>query len=232
MPLLIFKYINQHDPYFRACLFLLSLWPVTTLSYHYYSGFLGFNPYEELIKTTGKWAIIFLMLSLSITPVRRWLCWLCTYFSWKYGKRLSDWNFLIKSRRMIGLFSFAYATCHFVVYIHFDLAWDLLFLYEDILDRQFLQLGLLCFFTLVPLAITSYGKIRKKMGKHWRRMHRSAYFAGILAVLHYYSLAKVGNIEPLYYVAVLTVLLGHRILVRWHRDWYKKVDNGMEVKTR
>ena len=232
MPLLIFKYINKHDPYFRICLFLLSFCPVSSLVYHYYTGFLGFNPNEELIKTTGKWAVIFLMLSLSITPLRRWLCWLCTHFSCKYGKRLSDWNFLIKSRRMIGLFSFAYAACHVVIYAHFDLAWDWLFLYEDILGRQFLQFGLLCFFILVPLAVTSYDPIRKRMGKYWRRLHRSAYFDGVLAILHYYSLAKVGNTEPLYYIAALSVLLGHRVLIRCYRSWYRKVDNGMAVTSR
>jgi methionine sulfoxide reductase heme-binding subunit len=186
------KYFTQ----LKAALFLLSLYPVLRLVWFAYAGQLGANPIELITRSLGTWTLVFLLITLSITPLRK----------------LINWPWLIKLRRMAGLFAFFYATLHFITYIWLDQFFDLSSIYKDVIKRPFITIGFAAFVLLIPLALTSTNAMMKKLGgKNWQMLHRLIYPIGIFAVLHYWWLVKKDITQPLIYASVLTVLLGYRI---------------------
>jgi sulfoxide reductase heme-binding subunit YedZ len=176
--------------------FLLCLSPLGFLSARAYTGRLGANPIEFVQHFTGDWTLRFLLITLSITPLRRLL-------------NLPD---LIRFRRMLGLFAFFYVSLHFLTYIGPDQAFDLPAMLKDVAKRPFITLGFTGFVLLIPLAITSTkGWIRRLGGKNWQALHRLIYIAALCGVIHYYWLVKSDHRLPLLYAALLGVLLLYRL---------------------
>lgn len=185
------KYFTQ----LKAALFLAALFPLLRLAGLAYFSLLGANPIEFITRSLGTWTLVLLLVTLSITPLRH----------------LSGWSWLIRLRRMAGLFAFFYALLHFITYIWLDQFFDLSGIYKDVIKRPFITIGFAAFVLLLPLAITSTNAMRKKLGRRWQMLHRLIYPIAILAVLHYWLLVKQDVTQPLIYAAVLCVLLGYRV---------------------
>ena len=160
-----------------------------------FAGRLGANPIEEVLHRTGWWTLTILLATLSVTPLRR----------------LTGWNRLIRYRRLLGLFAFAYATAHFLGYVVLDqwFAWP--FIVEDIRERPFILVGFTAWLLLIPLAATSTAGWIRRLGGRWRRLHRLVYLVAALGSLHFYWRVKADTREPLVFVAVLVVLLLFRL---------------------
>lgn len=162
---------------------------------------LGANPIEEVVHRLGWWGLVFLMLSLAVTPVRR----------------LTGWNRLVRHRRFVGLVAFGYLTAHFLSYVVLDqfFAWS--YILEDIVERPFIMSGFAAWLLLIPLAITSTRRWIRQLGRRWVKLHRLVYVAGALGVLHFYWKVKADTREPLIFAVVLLMLLLLRIPMvrRW-----------------
>ncbi len=223
----ILKYLNQHDGQLRLAIFSLSTLPFIRLYLDYWFDDLGINPFASLIERSGFWGVFFLLVTLAITPFRRWFSWLSSLLRLSYGKRLSDWNYLIKCRRMLGLWSLFYVSIHLLIYLHFELGWWLEDFWLDITERYFITFGLVSWVLLVLLGITSPDRIRRAMGKKWRQLHRSIYALAILSIIHIYLEAKPTETDPYWYGLIVFVLLMHRIVVSKFRTLRRKDDTGM-----
>ncbi|MEA2660053.1 MAG: methionine sulfoxide reductase heme-binding subunit [Candidatus Binatota bacterium] len=182
----------------KPLVFLLCLIPFGQLAYNAYTGDLGVNPIETITRFTGSWALIFLLGSLAVTPLRR----------------LTRWNELIKFRRMLGLFAFSYALAHFSTYLVLDLFFDWAAIGKDILKRPYVTAGFTAFVLMIPLAITSTAAMIRRLGKRWQQLHRLVYLAAIGGVIHFYWLVKADIRRPAQYGAVLALLLGYRLVVK------------------
>jgi sulfoxide reductase heme-binding subunit YedZ len=173
---------------------------------------LGANPLEVITHSTGDWTMRFLLITLAITPLRK----------------LTKQTWLIRFRRMLGLFAFFYGSLHFLTYIWFDKAFDVHAMIEDIAKRRFITMGLTGFVLMVPLAATSTAwAIRKMGGKKWQRLHQLIYVSAIAGVIHYIWLVKADLTKPLQYGAILGVLLLYRI-VMWAKP--KRPRKGAVVR--
>ncbi|HEV8588255.1 MAG TPA: protein-methionine-sulfoxide reductase heme-binding subunit MsrQ [Pyrinomonadaceae bacterium] len=162
----------------------------------------GANPLEFVTRTTGMLTLVFLFLTLAVSPLRRIL----------------GLNWLIKFRRMLGLFAFFYGSLHLLTYISFDRFFRLTTIPGDIATRRFIAVGMAAFFLMFPLAITSTDAMIKRLGgKRWARLHRVVYAAGILGVLHYYMLVKSDVRLPLTFAFLLAVLLGFRAFTKYYQ---------------
>ena len=182
----------------KPLVFLLCLIPFGQLAYNAYTGDLGVNPIETITRFTGSWALIFLLGSLAVTPLRR----------------LTRWNELIKFRRMLGLFAFSYALAHFSTYLVLDLFFDWAAIGKDILKRPYVTAGFTAFVLMIPLAITSTAAMIRRLGKRWQQLHRLVYLAAIGGVIHFYWLVKADIRRPAQYGAVLALLLGYRLAAK------------------
>jgi methionine sulfoxide reductase heme-binding subunit len=180
----------------KVPVFILALVPVALLLRGALTGNLGVNPAETIQLTTGRWALKFLLLSLAITPVRR----------------LTGWNILIQYRRMLGLFAFFYVTLHFTAYWAFDLGFAFGAMVADVVKRPFITMGFAAFLLLIPLALTSTKGWIRRLGKRWARLHRLVYVAAIFAIVHFAWKVKVFTGDPVIYAAILTALLGFRVV--------------------
>ena len=161
---------------------------------------LGANPIETIIRDLGNWALRFLLITLTITPLRK----------------LSGMNWLLRLRRMLGLFAFFYALLHFNIYLGLDQSYDWAEIAKDILKRPFITIGMLTFALMIPLAITSNAAAIKALGgKAWQKLHQLVYVLAICAVLHYWWLVKLDTTQPAIYAALLTLLLGIRLWWSW-----------------
>jgi sulfoxide reductase heme-binding subunit YedZ len=156
---------------------------------------LGANPVEALLHELGVWGLRFLLLSLAITPLRRW----------------TGLNWLIRFRRMLGLFAFFYVVLHFLVYAVLDQGLDFGAIIEDIIKRPYITLGMTALLLLMPLAATSTLAMMRRLGKNWQKLHRLVYVIGVLAVWHFYWQVKLDTLEASLYVLILVVLLFTRI---------------------
>ncbi|MCB1825757.1 MAG: protein-methionine-sulfoxide reductase heme-binding subunit MsrQ [Candidatus Competibacteraceae bacterium] len=185
---------TRFPPYGKPLVFCVSLLPLAWLCWLAWQDRLGTNPVETLSHRTGDWSLRFLLLTLAVTPLRR----------------LSGWNWLLKFRRMLGLFAFFYVCLHFGVYLIFDQFFDLPAILEDIAKRPYITVGFAGFLLLIPLAATSTNGMIKRLGRNWRRLHRLVYLIGVLGVVHYWWLVKADISEPLLYAGLLTALLGYR----------------------
>jgi sulfoxide reductase heme-binding subunit YedZ len=176
--------------------------PLVLLGHRAWTDDLGANPISFVTNTLGDWALRILLMSLAMTPLR-----VVFGLSWP-----------IALRRLLGLFAFAYVCLHFAVWIALDVFFDWPRMWADVVKRPYITLGILALLSLLPLAATSTtGAIRRLGARAWTRLHRLAYVAGILAVLHYVWLAKVGVTDPYWYAGALAVLLGVRV---W--DWGRR----------
>ena len=159
------------------------------------TGSLGANPVEKLTRWTGMTALVLLLTSLAVSPVRR----------------LTGWNPLIKLRRPVGLFAFFYASIHFVIWFAFYNVFDLGYMWADIIERRFVTAGMAAFVVMLPLAATSTQWAIRKLKKRWGILHRGAYLAGILGVVHYFWLVKADTRLPWVFALVLAALLAFRL---------------------
>jgi sulfoxide reductase heme-binding subunit YedZ len=187
----------------KTALFILCLLPLAHYAAGLWQDTLGANPIEALTRGLGDWALRLLLITLAVTPLRR----------------LSGWAWLLKLRRMLGLFAFFYASLHLIAYLWLDQFFDWAEIGRDILKRPFITVGMATFLLLAPLAATSTkAMIRRLGGQRWQRLHRLIYPAALLAVLHFTWMVKVDVREPALYGVILAVLLGLRA---WWRidDW-------------
>ena len=186
----------------KPLVFIAALVPLAWLVFIVLTGRTSANPAEDIHLTTGIWALRFLLITLAITPVRR----------------VTRWNILIQYRRMLGLFAFFYATLHLTGYLVFDqLVMEegaLRRVIADIAKRPFITFGMTAFVLMVPLALTSTKGWIRRLGRRWQMLHRLIYLSGIAACLHFVWKVKVAIGEPVYYAAILALLLGFRLLWR------------------
>lgn len=178
----------------------LALTPLAILAWQFWdvysrnSDALGADPVAEIEHRLGLWALRFLMLALAITPLRQ----------------LTEQPVLVRFRRMLGLYVFAYACLHFSAYLVLDLRGYWTQIFEDIAKRPYITVGFTAWLLLLPLAITSTKGWIKRLGRNWGRLHKLVYAVGVLAVLHFWWLVKSDIREPLLYAVILAVLLGWR----------------------
>jgi len=188
----------------KVALFLVCLVPLGKLvlaTFGLAGMSLGANPIEELIHGFGKWGLNFLLITLAVTPVRR-----LTGFSW-----------LMRFRRMLGLFAFFYVLMHFLTYAGLDQRFDLPVIVEDVIERPYITLGMTALILLLPLAITSTNSMMRRLGRRWQKLHRLVYVISILGVWHFYWQVKQDILEPLIYALILALLLCFRVVIRWRR---------------
>lgn len=157
---------------------------------------LGPDPHKTLLHTTGLWALNSLMITLSITPVSRWI----------------KWPLLMTVRRMCGLFVFFYASAHFWVFIQFIVEFDWSLILSELIKRPYITIGFIAWLLLIPLALTSTNGMIRQLGKSWRKLHKLVYLIGILAVWHFTWQVKLVITEPVIYIVILVILLGWRDL--------------------
>jgi methionine sulfoxide reductase heme-binding subunit len=187
---------NRMQKLFKPIVFLLALVPAAYLGFRTYTNDLGVNPAETLQLETGEWALKFLLITLAITPLRR----------------LTGWNRVIQYRRMVGLFSFFYATLHFLTYIVLDKYFAFDEMLADVAKRPFITAGFIAFVSMVPLAITSTKGWIRRLGRRWQSLHRLIYVSGVAAAVHFVWKVKVPIGEPVYYAIAVAVLLGFRVV--------------------
>jgi methionine sulfoxide reductase heme-binding subunit len=184
--------------YFKPIIFLACLAPLGRLVWRGVHADLGANPIESITHGTGDWTLIFLLLTLSITPLRK----------------LTRQYWLINFRRMIGLFAFFYGCLHLMTYVWLDKFFDVHEMVADIAKRRFITAGMTAFVLMIPLALTSTRwSIRKLGGKRWQALHRLIYLSAAAGVIHYIWLVKADKRKPLEYGAVLGALLLYRIAI-------------------
>ena len=185
----------------KLVLLVNALVPLGLLLTDVYRKRVGANPLEFVTRTTGILTLVFLLISLAMTPVRR----------------ITGLNWLTRFRRMLGLFAFFYGSLHLMTYVAFDRFFHLTTIPGDVAKRPFIAIGMTAFFLMVPLAITSTDKMVKRLGgKRWIRLHRIVYLSGAFGVLHYYMLVKSDVRPPLTFAFVLALLLGFRLFAKYY----------------
>jgi sulfoxide reductase heme-binding subunit YedZ len=184
----------------KPLVFVLCLVPATLVVTDAFelTGSLGANPVEAIQDRFGIWGLRFIMITLAVTPLRK----------------LTGWNWLVRFRRMLGLFAFFYVLMHFLTWLFLDQGLLLSAIVEDIVDRPFITIGFTALVLLIAMAATSTRGIRRRLGKRWQRLHYSIYAVGILGVWHFWWQVKLDTSEPAIYAVILAVLLGYRLFGR------------------
>jgi len=184
----------------KLVLLINGLVPLVLLLWDVWRRRAGANPTQFVTHTTGMLALVFLTISLAVTPVRR----------------VTGANWLVTLRRTLGLFAFFYGSLHLLTYVAFDRFFDLKSVPADVLKRPFIAVGMMALLLMIPLALTSTNRMVKRLGgKAWGRLHRMVYLAGVAGVIHYWMLVKADTRLPLTFAFVLAVLLGYRLLIRF-----------------
>ena len=183
--------------YYKIIVFFLSLWPIYIITYQIIFNQLGPEPVDRIINHFGEWTLIFILLTLSMTPMR------------KITKSL-EW---IKFRRMLGLYAFFYASVHMLSYVGLDYRFDFAPLINDVLKKKFIFIGFSAWLLLIPLAVTSSEKMVRLLKHNWKKIHRLIYVIAIFGVLHFIWLSKTIFFKPLIFLIVLIILLLFRIKV-------------------
>jgi sulfoxide reductase heme-binding subunit YedZ len=194
---MVFNPTARQTGWIKAAVFVAALIPLARMVYLTVTGQLV-EPLEFITRSTGDWTLYFLCFTLAVTPVRR----------------LLKWNWLVKLRRMLGLYMFFYGVLHFMTFLWFDHFFDLADMWKDVLRRPFITVGFIAFVLLIPLAVTSTnGMIRRLGGKRWQWLHRLIYVIAPLAILHFWWMkaGKHNFTEPIIYGSILAVLLAARI---------------------
>lgn len=189
------------------------LWHVAALC----SGRAGPDPLTRLVHGSGHWALVGLLATLAITPLRRASVWLARRAAVRFGRRLADWNFLVRHRRALGLWSFFYASVHVALHAVLE-AGSLAEWLRDVGERRFVQLGLAAFVLLVPLAVTSTRGWMRRLQRRWTHLHTLVYPAVALALLHAWWQTKHGHEPPVALVAIGAGLLVARLVAWWVGD--------------
>ena len=187
--------------FLKTAVWIGCLAPLGRLLYRGLTTGLGANPIEFVTLSTGTWTLVFLLTTLAITPLRR----------------LAGQNWLIKFRRLVGLFAFFYACLHFTTYIWLDKFFDLAEILKDITKRPFITAGFLAFVLLVPLALTSTAGAIRRLGRRWQLLHSLIYVSSSAAVVHYWWQVKADIRQPALYAAILAALLLLRLMGRLAR---------------
>lgn len=180
---------------YKPVIFFICLVPLILLFRNFYLDQLGANPFEVLTRNTGEWTLRFILITLAMTPLRQ----------------LSGSAWPLKLRRMLGLFSFFYVCVHLSTYLWLDHFFDWDEIITDIIKRPYITIGMLAFILLIPLAITSNKIMMRRLGKHWKSLHKLVYLISVLGVLHFLLLVKADLLEPLIYASILFLLL----TLRW-----------------
>lgn len=176
---------------------LNALIPLAYLAYDGYRGQLGANPLEFFLRTTGVLTLTFILITLSVTPLRK----------------IFGWNGLIKYRRMLGLYAFFYALIHLITYSIFDKSLDVRAIVADVWQRPFIAVGMTAFTMLLPLAVTSTnGWVKRLGGKNWSRLHKLSYVIAVLGVIHFWMIVKSDVFYPVIFGFIVAVLLGYRLV--------------------
>ena len=187
----------------KPVIFLACMFPLGQLLYYGFTDDLTANPIEYITRFTGSWALIILLASLGITPLRK----------------ITGWNDLIKFRRMLGLFAFFYVVLHFSTFVVLDHFFDFERIVKDIYKRPYVTAGFTAFVLLIPLALTSTAGMIRRLGKRWQQLHRLVYVAAVAGVIHFYWLVKADIRRPVQYAAVLLLLLGYRVVMIGAQRW-------------
>ncbi|MBC7414764.1 MAG: sulfoxide reductase heme-binding subunit YedZ [Herminiimonas sp.] len=186
----------------KASLFALALLPFLRLVVFTFTDRLGANPVEFITRNTGDWTLYFLCITLAITPLRR----------------LTGWVWLVRLRRMEGLFAFFYVALHFMTFLWFDHAFDVAEMWKDVIKRPFITVGFIAFVLLIPLAASSTNAMIKRIGaRRWQWLHRLIYLIAPLGILHYWWMkaAKHNFEQPLLFGAIVATLLLMRLYWSW-----------------
>lgn len=184
----------------KAAIWIAAGWPGADLFYRAFWGDLGVNPAETLLLTSGETALVLLLASLAVTPIRR----------------LTGWNRIQSVRRLLGLWAFFYGAAHLSFYVLFDQAclyWSdcqLQAIVDDVIKRKFILSGMVAFLAMLPLALTSTQWSIRRLGKRWQTLHRLAYVAGAAGVIHFVWKTKVPEVEPYTYAGIFVALMGVR----------------------
>jgi len=181
---------------FYPAVFLGCLWPGVVLIRRTFQGDLGVNPVETLLHETGRTALTLLLVTLTITPIRR----------------LTGWNRVQRVRRLLGVWSFAYAFSHFTIYVVFNHVGDVAAIWSDVTERPFIFMGMLALVILTLLAATSTNGMIRRLGRRWQRLHRLVYVAAVAGIVHFVWGQKADIREPLWWAAFLAILLGLRVI--------------------
>jgi sulfoxide reductase heme-binding subunit YedZ len=197
---------KTRDRLIWLAIWLACLFPLAQLVFLLFANELGANPIEKLIRSLGEWALRFLLIGLTITP----------------AAKLLRQPRLIRYRRMIGLWAFTYVTLHLSSYVVLDHFFDWPTIGKDIVKRPYITIGMAAFVMLIPLAITSWDRLRRKLGpRRWNALHRLIYLIAVFGVIHFYLLVKADRTAPLIYGALLAILLGYRAWA-WARSPKRK----------
>jgi sulfoxide reductase heme-binding subunit YedZ len=189
---------------FYLLVFLGCLWPGTVLVWRTLQQDLGVNPVETLLHETGRAALTMLLITLTVTPIRR----------------LTGWNRVQRVRRLLGVWAFVYAAVHFTIYVVFNHLGDVKAIWEDVTERRFIFVGMLALVVLTALAATSTNGMIRRLGRRWQQLHRLVYVAAIAGVVHFVWGQKADIREPLWWAGYLAILLGLRVIfaVRKRRE--------------
>jgi sulfoxide reductase heme-binding subunit YedZ len=185
----------------KLVLWLSATAPAAWLSAGFLLGWLGANPIEKLTHVTGMTALVLLLATLAVTPVRR----------------LFRWNAVVRLRRPLGLFAFFYALLHFSIWMVLDLGFQLAWVWEDIVERPYITVGFTAFVLLIPLALTSTKASIRRLGRRWTRLHSLVYVSTALGTVHFYWLVKADVRLPLLLMGIYVLLMGLRI-----HHWLKR----------
>jgi len=180
---------------YKPSIFFLSLIPLILIVYKTFTNNLGPEPIKEITHHTGEWALLFIVFTLAMSPL----------------KKITNLNIWISFRRMLGLFAFFYASLHLMTYVGLDYRFDLENISRDILTKKFIFIGFAAWLLLVPLAITSSKKMMGILKHNWKKLHRLTYIIAIFAVVHFIWLVKRDLTEPLIYLFIILALLAFRI---------------------
>ena len=184
----------------RPVLFILCLVPISSLVWRIFYGDLGANPIETITRDIGDWTLRLLLITLAISPLRQWF----------------GWTLLLRFRRMLGLYVFFYAFCHFLIWFVADHSFDFSEMLEDIIKRPYITLGFSAFVLLIPLAATSNQAMVRRLGKGWKKLHRLTYLIVLLGVLHFLWQVKADYLEPGIYAVIAGILLLQRVNInKW-----------------
>ena len=181
--------------YFKPSIFFLSLIPLLIIIYKIYFNQLGPEPVKEITHHTGEWTLIFICLTLAMSPL----------------KRLTNLGVWIKFRRMLGLFVFFYATIHLLTYVGIDYRFDWAPIFNDVVKKKYIFIGFSAWLLLIPLAITSSQKMMKLLKHNWKKIHKLIYVIAIFGSLHYIWLSKTIFFKPLIYATIIALLLLIRV---------------------
>ena len=181
--------------YSKIFVFLLCLWPLYSIIYQIFNNKLGAEPVDRIINHFGEWTLIFIFLTLSMSPL----------------KKITNSTIWIRYRGMLGLFVFFYASIHLLSYVGIDYRFDFQPIINDVLKKKFIFIGFAAWLLLIPLAITSSNKMMKILKHNWKKIHRLIYVIGIFGVLHFIWLSKTIFFKPLIFLIILIILLLFRV---------------------